>query len=71
MTCLSISVRYNEGDLVLLYDQASEPLGAGKFNPTGHDPYIVKCVLEKRAYELEDYKGNILKDPRNGIYLKK
>ena len=27
--------RFNEGDLVLLYDQASEPLGAGKFNPCG------------------------------------
>ena len=25
--------RFSEGNLVLLYDQASEPAGAGKFNP--------------------------------------
>ena len=61
---------YSEGDLVLLYDQASEPLGAGKFNPMWHGPYMVKCVLEKGAYELEDYEGNSLAEPRNGLYLK-
>ena len=33
---------FSEGDLVLLYDQASEPLGVGKFNPMWHGPYIVK-----------------------------
>jgi hypothetical protein len=33
--------QYAEGDLVLLYDQAKEPLGAGKFNPMWHGPYIV------------------------------
>ena len=26
-------MRFSEGDLVLLWDQAKEPLGAGKFNP--------------------------------------
>ena len=34
--------RSSEGDLVLLYDQASEPLGAGKFNPMWHGTYVVK-----------------------------
>jgi hypothetical protein len=38
--------------LVLLYDQAKEPPGAGKFNPMWHAPYIVRHVLEKGAYEL-------------------
>jgi hypothetical protein len=38
---------YVEGDLVLLYDQAKEPLGAGKFKPMWHGPYIVRCVLKK------------------------
>ena len=33
---------FSEGDLVLLYDQASEALGVGKFNPMWHGPYIVK-----------------------------
>ena len=47
--------RYSEGDLVFLYDQASEPLGAGKFNPMFNGPYIVRLVLEKGAYELEVY----------------
>ena len=38
--------QFSEGGLVLLYDQASEPLGAGKVNPMWHGPYVVKCVLE-------------------------
>jgi hypothetical protein len=59
-----------EGDLVLLYDQAKEPLGAGKFKPMWHGPYIVRRVLEKGAYELEYYEGNMLAEPRNGLYLK-
>ena len=60
-----------EGDLVLLYDQASEPLGAGKFKPMWHWTYMVKQVLEKGAYELVDYEGIALVEPRNGLYLKK
>jgi hypothetical protein len=62
---------YDEGDLVLLYDQAKEPLGAGKFKLMWHGPYIVQHVLEKGAYELEDYEGNKLVEPRNGLYLKR
>jgi hypothetical protein len=61
---------YVEGDLVLLYDQAKEPLGENKFKPMWHGPYIVRCVLEKGAYELEYYEGNKLVEPRNGLYLK-
>jgi hypothetical protein len=34
-----------------------------------HEPYIVKQVLEKGAYELVDYDGIPLIEPRNGIYL--
>ena len=37
--------RFSEGDLVLLWDQLKEPLGAGKFNPMWRGPYIVKRVL--------------------------
>ena len=62
---------YNEGELVLLYDQASELLGAGKFNPMWHGPYVVRRIIEKGSYELEEYEGNALVEPRNGIYLKK
>ena len=61
---------FTEGDLVLLWDQPKEPLGAGKFNPMWRGPYVVKHVLEKGAYELVDYEGTTLVEPRNGLYLK-
>ena len=32
---------------------------------------MVKRVLEKGAYELVDYEGMTLAEPRNGLYLKK
>eukprot|EP00253_Pinus_taeda_P035171 PITA_35171 len=60
-----------EGDLVLLYDQANDKLGARKFEPMWHGPYIMKRVWQKSAYELIDYEGNPLDKPRNGLYLKK
>ena len=63
--------RFSEGDLVLLWDQLKETLGVGKFNPMWRGPYVVKRVLEKGAYELVDYEGTALVDPRNGLYLKK
>jgi hypothetical protein len=62
---------YAKGDLVLLYDQDKEPLGPGKFKPMWHGPYIVRRVLEKGFYKLEDYEGNKLDEPINGLYLKK
>lgn len=34
-------------------------------------PYIVRRVLGKGAYELEDYEGNALDRPRKGLYLKR
>ena len=34
-------MRFNEGDLVLLWDQLKEPLGEGKFNLVWHGPYVV------------------------------
>jgi hypothetical protein len=62
---------YTGGDLVLLYDQAKEPMGAGKFKPMWHSPYIVRHVLEKVATELKDYEGNKLVEPINELYLKR
>ena len=60
-----------EGDLILLYDQARNKLGEGKFQPMWHGPYIIKCVLQNGAYELSDYEGHPPEQPRNGLYLKK
>jgi hypothetical protein len=62
---------FSEGDLVLLYEQDRDMLGAGKFEPMWRGPYIVRRVLEKGAYELVDYDGIPLSEPRNGLYLKK
>ena len=63
--------KFSEGDLVLLWDQAKEPLGVGNFNPMWHRPCMVKCVLEKGTYALVDYEVTALAEPRNELYLKK
>jgi hypothetical protein len=57
--------------LVLLWDQDKEPLGPGKFKSRWLGPFIISKVLKKGAYELIDYEGNKLAEPRNGLYLKK
>jgi hypothetical protein len=62
---------FSEGDLVLLYEQDCDLLGAGKFKSMWRGPYIVKRVLEKEAYELVDCDGIPLSEPKNGLYLKK
>ena len=62
---------FSEGDLVLLYEQDRDLLGVEKFEAMWCDPYILKWVLEKRAYELAYYDEIPLSEPRNGIYLKK
>ena len=60
-----------EVDLVLLYDQANDKLGVGKFVPMWHGPYIVKRKLAKGAYELIDFDSVSLGKPINGLYLKR
>ena len=62
---------FSKGDIVLLYEQDRDLLGAEKFKAMWQGPYIVKRVLEKGAYELVDYDGIPLSEPRNGLYLKK
>jgi len=62
---------FSKGDFLLVYDQDKDDLGVRKFNPLWRDRYIVRNVLEKGAYELADYEGNVFPEPRNGLYLKK
>ena len=62
---------FNEGDLVLIYDQRYDKLGKGKFKSMWYGPFIISKVLEKGAYELVDYDGIHLGQPRNGLYLKR
>lgn len=60
---------YVESDLVLVSGQAHDKLGARKFKPMWHGPYIVKHFLSKGPYELVDYDGVSLGKSRNGLYL--
>eukprot|EP00253_Pinus_taeda_P006807 PITA_06807 len=62
---------FSEGNLVLVYDQDKDALGAHKFKSMWYGPFIVKRVLEKEAYELVNFEGNKLAESRNGLYLKK
>jgi len=61
---------FSEGDLIFVYDQDKDALGAGKFKSMWYGPFIVKKVLKKGAYELADFEGNELAEPINGLYLK-
>ena len=62
---------FSKGELVLLWDQDKEPLGAGKFRSMWLGPYIMSKVLKKGTYELIDFDGNKPAEPRNGLYLKR
>ena len=48
---------FNEGDLVLTYDQRYDKLGKGNFESMWYGPFIISKVLEKGTYELVDYDG--------------
>jgi len=62
---------FSKGDLVLVYDQDKDTLGARNFKPMKYVPFIIKKVFNKGPYDLVDFNGNVLPEPINGIYLKK
>ena len=62
---------FSEGDLVLVYDQANDKIGARKFELMWHGPYIFKRPLAKGAHELIEFDEVSLGKPRNGLYLKR
>jgi hypothetical protein len=62
---------FNEGDLVLAYDIAHDTLGHRKFESLWHRSYIVQHYLTRGAYILASLEGYPLKEPINGLYLKK
>ena len=46
-------------------------MGEGKLRSMWLGTYVVSNVLKKGAYELTDFEGNMLPEPRYGLYLKK
>ena len=62
---------FNEGDLVLTYDQKHDKLGKEKIESMWYVPFIMSKVLEKGAYEIVDYDGIYFGKPHNGLYQKK
>ena len=62
---------FNEGYLVLTYDQKHDKSGAGKLESMWHGPYVISHVLDKGAYKLMDYDRIPLGEPHNELYLKR
>ena len=62
---------FSEGDLVLIYDRDNAKLWKGAFDFMWYGPYIVHQCLDKGGYILADSEGHLLKNLRNGLYLKR
>lgn len=62
------TIRYNIGDLVLLYK--SQLRGKKKLEDRWAGPYYIHDVLDNGAYKLRTIPGNILKVPVNSERLK-
>ena len=60
---------FNEGDLLLTYDQRYDKLGKGKLESMWYGPFVVSKFLEEGDYELVEYDGIPFEKPRNGLYL--
>ena len=55
----------------MLWDQDKDTMEVGKFKSMWLGPYVMLKLLKKGTYELIDFEGNKLPEPRNGVYLKK
>ena len=62
---------FYEGDLILAYNIVHDTFGHGKLESLLHGPYIIQHCLTKGTYILASPKGLSLKEPINGLYLKK
>ena len=56
---------FSEGDMVLIYEQANDKLGKGKFDSMWYDPYVVHRCLNKGAYIPADSDNHDLDLWRN------
>ena len=62
---------FNKGDLFLFYDRAHDKAGKGKFESMWYGPYVIHRCLGKWAYLLSHTDNRLLKNPHNGLYLKR
>ena len=62
---------FSKGNMILVYNQANDNLGKGKFKSMWYDPYVVHHCLGKGAYILVNSDGQLFENPRNGLYLKR
>ena len=62
---------FSKGDLVLIYNQDNDKIGKGKFDSMWYGPYAIHRCLDKGEYILAEYDDLLLKNPCNGIYLKR
>ena len=62
---------FSEGDLVPLSDQDNDKIGKGKFDSMWYGPYVIHQCLGKGAHLLLESDDHLLKNPLNGIYLKR
>lgn len=61
---------FSKGDLDLLYDQANDKLGAGKFEPMWHGPYIVDEFCKKVLMSESIMKGILWLSPKISFTLR-
>ena len=54
---------FSEGDLVLIYDQANDKLGKGKFDSMWYNTYVIHLCLRKGAHILADYDDHLPSPP--------
>ena len=62
---------FSEGDLVLVYNQACDKTGKGKFESMWYGPYVIHRCLGKATYLLANSGSHLLKNPHNGLYPKR
>ena len=62
---------FNKGNLILIYDQYNDKTRKGNLESMFYGPYIIHRCLNKGAYLLVDSDGHLLKNPHNGLYLKR
>ncbi len=67
---ITSSTAFSIGDKVLLYDAKKEKQWSGKLEDKWKGPYYIHAVLLNGSYKIRSIKGQVLKTPQNGRFLK-